>query len=481
MQTFILHLLLMAIPLPVVTATPAPISEEGWEPPFGTPPTPPYPPMNGPRLNFYPDVVNATEAPAGALEAYCQTLLQAPVPLPADQIPWFCLCTYCQSSKGPKGDRGDRGLPGTPGSPGRRGMTGFRGPPGFTGRQGVKGQKGDEGEKGDRGPQGVFGPKGDRGFKGDKGEQGLEGPPGDQGLKGDDGFCPDACESSQGPPGPSGLPGPVGSRGLPGIPGLLGPKGEKGDTGDLGQPGVPGSAGQKGEPGPQGDCNCTDGVDGAAGNNGDKGNKGDEGQMGIAGQGGPKGDKGDMGLMGMMGLPGPCMSNIQSAFAAGLESSYPPPQAPVVFSQVLYNIQGSYDPSTGIYTAPVNGTYILSYHITVHERVLKVGLFHNFRPVIKTTETKLLGTTSHSVVLHLARGHRVWIQVKDQVTNGMFAGIESSSTFSGYLLHPDNCDMAILRSPMPPISPPQGGYTWDGTPESSTAKPPTSPAGGGFN
>uniref|UniRef100_A0A8P4GPF0 C1q domain-containing protein n=1 Tax=Dicentrarchus labrax TaxID=13489 RepID=A0A8P4GPF0_DICLA len=270
----------------------------------------------------------------------------------------------------------------------------------------MTGFRGDEGEKGDRGPQGVFGPKGDRGFKGelqtspsyqgqgDKGEQGLEGPPGDQGLKGDDGFCPDACESSQGPPGPSGLPGPVGSRGLPGIPGLLGPKGEKGDTGDLGQPGVPGSAGQKGEPGPQGDCNCTDG--------------------------------GDMGLMGMMGLPGPCMSNIQSAFAAGLESSYPPPQAPVVFSQVLYNIQGSYDPSTGIYTAPVNGTYILSYHITVHERVLKVGLFHNFRPVIKTTETKLLGTTSHSVVLHLARGHRVWIQVKDQVTNGMFAGIEDS-------------------------------------------------------
>uniref|UniRef100_A0A8P4KKG0 C1q domain-containing protein n=1 Tax=Dicentrarchus labrax TaxID=13489 RepID=A0A8P4KKG0_DICLA len=260
-------------------------------------------------------------------------------------------------------------------------MTGFRGPPGFTGRQGVKGKQ-----------------------------------------------VPIILCSLNTPhwtittatTTTTITKGDEGSRGLPGIPGLLGPKGEKGDTGDLGQPGVPGSAGQKGEP------------DGAAGNNGDKGNKGDEGQMGIAGQGGPKGDKGDMGLMGMM------------AFAAGLESSYPPPQAPVVFSQVLYNIQGSYDPSTGIYTAPVNGTYILSYHITVHERVLKVGLFHNFRPVIKTTETKLLGTTSHSVVLHLARGHRVWIQVKDQVTNGMFAGIESSSTFSGYLLHPDNCDMTPL-------------------------------------
>lgn len=316
---------------------------------------------------------------------------------------------------------------------------------------------------------------------GDKGERGLEGHLGDQGPKGDDGVCPGTCESSQGPPGPPGLPGPAGPRGLPGTTGQLGSKGVKGDMGDLGQSGVPGSVGGKGEPGPQGDCNCTDGVDGVPGQRGDNGDKGDQGQMGVAGQRGSQGDKGDMGLMGMMGPPGPCMPSIQSAFAAGLTSSYPPPNAPVVFSHVLYNVQGSYDRSTGLYTAPINGTYIFSYHVTVHERVLKVGIFHNFIPVVKTTNPKVLGTTSHSVILHLARGDRVWIQVKDLVTNGMYAGSESSSTFSGFLLHPDTCDMALLRAPMPPVTPPESGYSWGNIPESGTAEPPNAPAGGGSN
>uniref|UniRef100_A0A4W6BYV3 C1q domain-containing protein n=1 Tax=Lates calcarifer TaxID=8187 RepID=A0A4W6BYV3_LATCA len=319
------------------------------------------------------------------------------------------------------------------------------------------GQKGDDGEKGEQGPPGLLGPKGDRGFKGAKGDQGLEGRPGDQGPKGDDGVCPDACESSMGPPGTPGLPGPAGPRGLPGTSGMLGSKGSKGDAGDLGRPGVPGSVGEKGEQGPKGDCNCTDGVDGSPGQKGDKGDKGVQGEAGPAGQTGIQGDKGDMGPMGMMGAPGPCMPAIQSAFAAGLTSSYPEPNTPVVFSYVFYNVQGSYDPTTGIYTAPINGTYIFSYHLTVYERVLKVGLFHNFNPVVKTTEPKVLGTTSHSLILHLARGDRVWLQVKDVVTNGMYAGPEASSTFSGFLLHPDSCDLALLRIPIPPI---YGTYNW---------------------
>ena len=43
---------------------------------------------------------------------YCQMLLDSPVPPPADQVPWFCICSRCQGTLGPKGDRGDRGLPG---------------------------------------------------------------------------------------------------------------------------------------------------------------------------------------------------------------------------------------------------------------------------------------------------------------------------------------------------------------------------------
>lgn len=288
----------------------------------------------------------------------------------------------------------------------------------------------------------------------------MEGRPGDQGPKGGDGVCPDTCESSYGPPGQPGLPGPAGPRGLPGIMGPQGPIGSKGDVGDLGPPGLPGVVGDKGDQGLIGECNCTDGVDGAPGQKGQKGENGEQGPIGITGEGGPQGKKGDVGVEGIMGPPGPCMPSIQSAFAAGLTSSYPPPNAPVVFSHIHYNIQESYDSGFGTYTAPVNGTYIFSYHFTIHERVLKAGLFHNFLPVIKTTDPKVLGTTSQSVVLHLVRGDKVWIQVKDSVTNGMYAGSESSSTFSGFLLYPDKCDVPVLRGPLPHMIAPKGGYSW---------------------
>ncbi|XP_031602853.1 inner ear-specific collagen-like [Oreochromis aureus] len=441
MVTFLLHALLAVMSLPVV------MLRNGTQ---------------SPVLTFDPAAVSDRDA-------YCQMLLQSSVP--EQQIPWFCVCTRCQNTRGPKGSRGDEGLPGIPGSPGKRGMSGFRGPPGFVGRQGAKGQKGDDGDKGDCGPQGPAGLRGLQGFKGEKGEQGFAGLHGDPGPRGDDDVCPDNCKSIAGTQGPTGLIGPAGSRGLPGTPGMPGPKGVKGEMGEFGPPGVPGSVGEKGELGPQGECRCIDGADGHKGEKGDKGVKGDVGTMGLVGQIGPRGITGDMGHIGMMGPPGPCMPTIQSAFAAGLMTSFPSPDTPVVFSYVFYNIQQNYNPSTGIYIAPINGTYVFSYHVTVFDKVLKIGLFRNFMPVIKTTEASQLATTSQSVVLHLLRGDWVWIQVKDMVTNGMYASNEASSVFSGFLLHPDSCDLALLRSPMPHKKVPDDGYTWGGTPESSTPQP----------
>lgn len=106
------HFLLMgAVSLSTIMAMPEPISEGSWEPPPGTIPALPHPPINGPGGFFYSDD-NMTEPSVELLEAYCQTLLQASDPASQDQLPWFCFCTQCQSSPGPKGDRGDRGLPG---------------------------------------------------------------------------------------------------------------------------------------------------------------------------------------------------------------------------------------------------------------------------------------------------------------------------------------------------------------------------------
>lgn len=105
------HCLLVALFFPVFMAMPEPISDDNWEPPAETPPMPlSIPRLNGPGHLFYHNGDNTTGPPAGYLEAYCQLLLQ--VPVPSDQIPWFCLCSQCQNNHGPKGDRGDRGLPG---------------------------------------------------------------------------------------------------------------------------------------------------------------------------------------------------------------------------------------------------------------------------------------------------------------------------------------------------------------------------------
>lgn len=298
------------------------------------------------------------------------------------------------------------------------------------------------------------------------------GPQGTQGLQGETGTCPASCDSVQGPPGQQGLPGPAGARGLPGVLGAVGPKGFKGDKGDMGKAGNHGLNGLKGDRGEQGLCNCTDGEDGTDGRPGERGPKGDKGDIGVQGIQGPMGLKGNQGVIGLMGPRGPCSPAIQSAFSACLNQSFPTENMPVIFPHILYNKQGHFNTLKGIYTAPVNGTYIFTFNLAVSNKVLKVGLFHNFYPIIKTTEGNSQATTSQTVVLHLNMFDEVWLQVKNSVTNGMFTDNESTSTFSGYLLHPDSCELPVGRHFLPQRHHQKGDFSWEGPPPAATTQPP---------
>uniref|UniRef100_A0A3B4TIP7 C1q domain-containing protein n=1 Tax=Seriola dumerili TaxID=41447 RepID=A0A3B4TIP7_SERDU len=197
----------------------------------------------------------------------------------------------------------------------------------------------------------------------------------------------------------------------------------QGPPGDMGTPGVPG---------------INDGMGGAEGRPGEKGAKGDKGDIGGQGLQGPIGPKGNQGIIGLIGPPGPCSPAIQSAFTALINQSFPTSNWPIAFPIVITNQQGHFNPLAGIYTAPVNGTYVFSYNLAVAFRMLKVGLFRNLYPVIRTTEGNDQATTSQTIVLHLTMGDQVWLQVKNSETNGLHTDTESSSTFSGYLLHPDS-------------------------------------------
>uniref|UniRef100_A0A8C6WGE3 C1q domain-containing protein n=1 Tax=Neogobius melanostomus TaxID=47308 RepID=A0A8C6WGE3_9GOBI len=135
-----------------------------------------------------------------------------------------------------------------------------------------------------------------------------------------------------------GFPGPAGIRGSLGADG---PKGQKGAQGVGGEPGVLARTGSR--------------------EKGDQGVQGVAGEPGIKGDQGAEGEKGDLGMVGMPGMPGPCMPAVKSAFAAALSQKFPSPTAPIPFSTVYYNVQNNFIPSMGIYVAPVNGTYVLSF------------------------------------------------------------------------------------------------------------------------
>uniref|UniRef100_UPI00398E42EC complement C1q and tumor necrosis factor-related protein 9 isoform X2 n=1 Tax=Pristiophorus japonicus TaxID=55135 RepID=UPI00398E42EC len=404
-------------------------------------------------------------------------------PFSTDMVPSYCVCMHCRGPTGDQGLKGDRGTSGPPGRPGLRGTRGSRGSSGIRGPRGFRGIKGQKGARGPRGMMGLKGIQGRRGFRGLRGLRGFAGVNGRPGLKGSAGLpgqCPATCLNTNGGTGMKGDTGLRGPKGDRGESGLVGQPGSKGDPGNIGLKGNKGVEGTQGVQGEQGICNCVDGEKGVRGNvgpDGRQGVKGDQGPMGEQGNQGWKGEKGEQGNEGEVGPPGPCVPTIQSAFSASrnADEGLPSPYFPIPFTNVIYNKQGHFNPVVGVYIAPVNGTYIFSYHLSILKSPIKMGLFKNRKVIIKTANQSPPDQVSQTVILHLESGDKIWLQVKDSNFNGMYADQDTDSTFSGFLLYPDSCNQVISRTSPGFLDEGSGNYN-----PGFDSENPTLPADEGF-
>uniref|UniRef100_A0A8C3N6N7 Uncharacterized protein n=1 Tax=Geospiza parvula TaxID=87175 RepID=A0A8C3N6N7_GEOPR len=235
-----------------------------------------------------------------------------------------------------------------------------------------------------------------------------------------------------------------GSYGFPGLKGQKGAKGDtcdngtKGDKGDRGDPGEPGAGGEQGDKGEKGDT----GEKGEGGTKGEKGSKGDMGPGGPKGEPGAKGGRGAPGRKGSRGAKG-ARGDVpkapRSAFSAGLSRPFPPPNVPIRFDRVWFDERRDYDPATGKFNCSVAGAYVFSYHVTVRGRPARLSLVASSRRVAKARDTLYgqdIDQASFLTILKLRVGDQVWLEVgKDW--NGLYAGAEDDSVFTGFLLYPD--------------------------------------------
>ncbi|MEE6500920.1 hypothetical protein FKM82_003992 [Ascaphus truei] len=199
--------------------------------------------------------------------------------------------------------------------------------------------------------------------------------------------------------------------------------------------GAPGYPGHNGAPG-------RDGREGKNGEKGDKGETGVQGPQGAAGSLGSPGSEGPRGFPGAPGQKGESFFVQRSAFSVGLAGRAPLPNVPIRFTKVFYNEQHHYDETTGKFSCSFPGLYQFAYHLTVYMKDVKVGLYRNNKPVMFTFDqfqTNNVDQASGSALLPLKAGDEVWLQVYgEEAFAGIYGDNLNDSTFSGFLLYPDN-------------------------------------------
>ncbi|XP_051266411.1 heavy metal-binding protein HIP [Dicentrarchus labrax] len=140
-------------------------------------------------------------------------------------------------------------------------------------------------------------------------------------------------------------------------------------------------------------------------------------------------------------LEGTIADTPKLAFSAGLTTSGKigpfNAETPLIYSRVFTNIGGAYNPTTGIFTAPVKGVYYFRFTAFNNKKGewMAVNLYHNSQRILHNSElANGHAFISNALILQLEQGSVVYMRLQKDC--GLYDDPSSLNTFSGFLLFP---------------------------------------------
>lgn len=162
--------------------------------------------------------------------------------------------------------------------------------------------------------------------------------------------------------------------------------------------------------------------------------RGPRGPPGDSGAPGIPGSDGNPGLPGRPGLSAPTPKKV--AFFAGLADNMGPvsQHTDITFDRVLTNVGKGYDPETGRFTAPYNGTYQFNVIVSAQGRQKAAVMILKNGGMVATVWAESIpywATASNIAVLTLDKGDQVWLMLLNRAS---YLHGYMYSTFSGFII-----------------------------------------------